>query len=103
MPQKGTGVTADAVGAASRPELEIEINRELLARMDEAGVSRDHWRILLTAGMGFFTDAYDLFIIGVAMTLISSEWGIASWQKSLVSSLALLTSAAGAVFFGRIA
>jgi PHS family inorganic phosphate transporter-like MFS transporter len=96
-------VTIDAVRAASRPDLDIEINRELLAEMDEAETSRDHWKILITAGMGFFTDAYDLFIIGVAMTLITSEWGIASWQKSLVSSLALLTSAAGAVFFGRIA
>jgi MFS family permease len=34
---------------------------------------------------------------------MASEWSIASWQKSLVSSLALLASAAGAVFFGRIA
>jgi MFS family permease len=96
-------VSTDAVPAAGRPHLDVEINRDLLAEMDEAETSREQWRILLTAGMGFFTDAYDLFIIGVAMTLISSEWGIASWQKSLVSSLALLTSAAGAVFFGRIA
>lgn len=32
-----------------------------------------------------------------------SEWGIAGRQKSFVSALALLTSAAGALFFGRIA
>jgi MFS transporter, PHS family, inorganic phosphate transporter len=31
------------------------------------------------------------------------EWHIASYQKSLLSSLALLTSAAGAVVFGRLA
>jgi PHS family inorganic phosphate transporter-like MFS transporter len=96
-------MTNDAVRADGRPEHEIEINRQLLTRMDEAPTSREHWRILLTAGMGFFTDAYDLFIIGVAMSLIASEWSIAGWQKSLVSSLALLTSAGGAVFFGRIA
>jgi MFS family permease len=53
--------------------------------------------------MGFFTDAYDLFVIGVAATMIVSEWHIASYQTSLLSSLALLTSAAGAVFFGHIA
>jgi hypothetical protein len=53
--------------------------------------------------MGFFTDAYDLFVIGVAATMIVSEWHIASYQTSLLSSLALLTSAAGAVFFGPIA
>ena len=96
-------MTTDAVRAAGRPGHHVEINRELLAEMDEAKASRDHWKILVTAGMGFFTDAYDLFIIGIAMSLMASEWSIASWQKSLVSSLALLASAAGAVFFGRIA
>ena len=31
--------------------------------------------------MGFFTDAYDLFVIGIAATLISSSgtWIRASW------------------------
>jgi len=53
--------------------------------------------------MGFFADAYDLFIIGVAAALITAERHIASYQKSLLSSLALLTSAAGAVVFGRLA
>ena len=54
-------------------------------------------------GHGFFADAYDLFIIGVAATLITAGWHIAGYQKSLLSSLALLTSAAGAVVFGRLA
>jgi len=53
--------------------------------------------------MGFFADAYDLFIIGVAATLITAQWHIPGYQKSLLSSLALLTSAAGAVVFGRVA
>jgi PHS family inorganic phosphate transporter-like MFS transporter len=53
--------------------------------------------------MGFFTDAYDLFVIGVVASILTSEWHIASYQKSLVSSLALLTAAGGAIFFGRIA
>jgi PHS family inorganic phosphate transporter-like MFS transporter len=53
--------------------------------------------------MGFFTDAYDLFIIGVVASMVVTEWHISSSQKSLLSSVALLTSAVGAVFFGRIA
>lgn len=53
--------------------------------------------------MGFFTGAYDLFIIGVAATIITAQWHIAGHQKSLLSSLALLTTAAGAIVFGRIA
>jgi hypothetical protein len=71
--------------------------------MDEAATGREHWKILLTSGMGFFTDAYDLFIIGVVATMVTKEWHIASYQKTLLSSLALLTSAVGAVVFGHIA
>jgi PHS family inorganic phosphate transporter-like MFS transporter len=53
--------------------------------------------------MGFFTEAYDLFVIGVVAILVTSEWHIAGYQKSLLGSLALLTSAAGAIDFGRMA
>jgi MFS transporter, PHS family, inorganic phosphate transporter len=79
------------------------VSRELLAQMDEATTGREHWKILITSGMGFFTDAYDLFIIGVVAAMIKTEWHITSSQKSLLSSLALLTSAIGAIAFGRIA
>jgi len=79
------------------------ISRELLERLDEAPTSREHWRILFISGMGFFTDAYDLFVIGVVATLVTSQWHITGYEKSLLTSLALITSAAGAITFGRIA
>ena len=93
----------DVVTRAANPDHDVPVSRELLSRMDEASTTGEHWKILLTAGMGFFTDAYDLFIIGVVTTLIGSEWHIGSYQKSLLSSLALLTSAVGAVVFGKVA
>jgi MFS family permease len=93
----------DAVGRAVDPGKDVRVSRELLAQMDEAATGPEHWKILLTSGMGFFTDAYDLFIIGVAASIITKEWHIASYQKSLLSSLALLTSAVGAVVFGHVA
>jgi MFS family permease len=93
----------DAVSQAFDPDRDVTVSRDLLAEMDEASTSGEHWKILLTSGMGFFTDAYDLFIIGVAVSLVQTEWHIAGYQKSLVSSLALLTSAIGAVVFGQVA
>jgi MFS transporter, PHS family, inorganic phosphate transporter len=93
----------DAVSQAFDPDRDATVSRELLAEMDEASTGSEHWKILLTSGMGFFTDAYDLFIIGVAVSLVQTEWHIAGYQKSLVSSVALLTSALGAVVFGQIA
>lgn len=71
--------------------------------MDDAGISREHWKIMFISGMGFFTDAYDLFIIGVVMSLIQPIWHTGKVEESLVNSTALLASALGALLFGRVA
>ncbi len=76
---------------------------DLLARMDEAAISRFHWKIMFISGMGFFTDAYDLFIIGVVMEMLKHEWRITPGVEGLVTSTALLASAVGAILFGRVA
>jgi MFS transporter, PHS family, inorganic phosphate transporter len=93
----------DVITRAARPDEAVDISPQLLKEMDEAGTGREHWQILLTSGMGFFTDAYDLFIIGVALKLMKDEWAISTFQKATVASLALLTSAAGALVFGKVA
>lgn len=95
--------TTTALGSSVEPDHDDRVTRELLAQLDESPTSREHWKILITSGMGFFTDAYDLFVIGVVAEILTKQWHIASFQKSLVSSLALLTSAAGAVVFGKVA
>jgi len=76
---------------------------DVLEKMDAAGVAKLHWRIMFISGMGFFTDAYDLFIIGVVMSLLSEQWRISPTAEGLVTSTALLASAVGAVAFGRVA
>src|ERR1700679_653478 len=96
-------MTSTTAERAFEPQGDGHMTREMLAQLDEAPTSREHWKILFISGMGFFTDAYDLFVIGVVATLVTSEWHITSTQKSLLTSLALLTSAAGAIAFGRIA
>jgi hypothetical protein len=53
----------------------------LIAALDEASLSRFHLRAVLVSGMGFFTDAYDLFVIGTASTLIAKDWGLSSGQR----------------------
>lgn len=71
--------------------------------MDEAKPSRLQWKIMLISGMGFFTDAYDLFIIGVVMTMLTPLWHVGKLEEGLVESTALLASAFGALLFGRVA
>ena len=71
--------------------------------LDNAPLSRFHTRSIFTAGMGFFTDAYDLFIIGTATVLIAKQWGLNSTQTGLVNSITLISAFLGAIVFGRIA
>jgi MFS transporter, PHS family, inorganic phosphate transporter len=71
--------------------------------LDNAKISSHHWKIMFISGMGFFTDAYDLFIIGVVMALLRNQWRTGKLEESLVESTALLASAIGALLFGRVA
>src|ERR1700761_8568908 len=73
------------------------------SELDNAGISKTHWKIMFISGMGFFTDAYDLFIIGVVMAMLKHVWSVSKLEESLVESTALLASAFGALLFGRVA
>jgi MFS family permease len=76
---------------------------DMLRELDESAITRTHWKIMFISGMGFFTDAYDLFVIGVVMTMLKEQWQVSPTADGLVTSTALLASAIGAVLFGRIA
>jgi MFS family permease len=71
--------------------------------LDESGITPLHWKIMFVSGMGFFTDAYDLFIIGVVLTLLKSEWNLSAFHVALIGSTALIAAAIGSLVFGRIA
>lgn len=75
----------------------------LIDAMNEAPVSRFHSKAIFVSGMGFFTDAYDLFIIGTASTLISKEWHLTTSQTGLINSMTLLGAFFGAILYGRLA
>jgi MFS family permease len=76
---------------------------DILSRMDDSKITKQHWKIMFISGMGFFTDAYDLFIIGVVISILKDEWHPSPWAVGLVTSTALLAAAFGAVIFGRVA
>ena len=78
-------------------------SRDLIAALDEASLSRFHLRAVVTSGMGFFTDAYDLFVIGIASALISTQWHLSSGRLALLNSTMLAAAFLGAFVFGRLA
>lgn len=72
----------------------------LLRVLDEAPVTRYHWRTVITTGLGFFTDAYDLFIIGTVTVWLTTLWRLDRWELAAINSSALLTAVAGCLVFG---
>ena len=71
--------------------------------LDDAPTSRFHHRAVFISGMGFFTDAYDLFVIGTVAALVKVQWNLSTTQTSWVTGSAILGAFVGAFVFGRLA
>jgi len=60
-------------------------------------------RALLVSGIGFFTDAYDLFAIGIVSTLLKGQWHLGADDLALLNAVMLGAAFLGATAFGRLA
>ena len=76
---------------------------DLVAALDEASLGRTHMRAVVASGVGFFTDAYDLFVIGIASALITKDWNLSTGQLAVLNSTMLAAAFLGALVFGRYA
>ncbi len=85
-------------GLASEPSSGV------FTALDEGGVRGFHIRTLIVSGMGFFTDAYDLFVIGALLPVIAIYFGISSFSLNyaFISSSALFGAIIGPIIFGPI-
>src|SRR5947209_3122380 len=81
----------------------ISSAKSVLAALDNSSLSSFHLRAMITSGMGFFTDAYDLFIIGVALAILTPLWHLNALEISLLGSTSLIAAALGSVIFGWLA
>src|ERR1700761_3116880 len=70
---------------------------------DAAAPRRLRRRTVLVSGIGFFTDAYDLFVIGIVSVLHKGQWHLGTGQLSLLNAVMLGAAFLGALFFGRLA
>ncbi len=94
-------LAADAATAATSDEGPAAATVHSL--LDDAPTSRFHHRAVLISGMGFFTDAYDLFVISTVATIVATQWHLSTTQTSWVTGSAILGAFVGAFTFGRIA
>ena len=85
-----------------RPGISSE-SRRILSALDTTRVQRFHFRTIVVAGMGFFTDAYDLFVISLVIPiLVALQPGgtIGKSELALLGAAALMGAAVGQVLFG---
>jgi PHS family inorganic phosphate transporter-like MFS transporter len=83
-----------------------ERRRRALARIDEAPFSWRHVRAVIVAGVGFFTDSYDIFAINLAVSML----GVVFWQGAVSdpgkipssSDTAIKVSTSGGTVLGQL-
>jgi PHS family inorganic phosphate transporter-like MFS transporter len=82
-------------------------NDGILKALDGAHTQRYHLKTVIVAGMGFFSDAYDLFVISLVLPILAfvyfPETGIPSWELAAVAAAALFGAMVGQVLFGTLA
>ncbi|MCE5387637.1 MAG: MFS transporter [Acidithiobacillus sp.] len=76
---------------------------DISAALNAARFSPFHLKAMWASSMGFFTSAYDLFIIGTALVLIKDQWHLSADEVGLVGSISLIATFVGAYFFGFMA
>ncbi len=70
--------------------------------LENSRLMRSHIRIMLIAGMSFFTDAYDLFIIGIVLLIVKGIFSLTSLQIGMLASAALFGATTGPIIFGYL-
>jgi len=80
------------------------MNRSPFSSIDSLKLTFNHIKIWYTSGMGFFTDAYDLFIIGAIIDIFEAYklpgFQLNSFYEGILASSAIITAVLGQIVFG---
>ena len=86
-----------------------EMKENIFESSDSTKFNRGHLKVWFTAGMGFFTDAYDLFIIGIVLIILEGQgtsFSISTGNPyvgaGLIGSSAIIAAIFGQLIFGRL-
>ncbi|KAF9223533.1 phosphate permease [Gyrodon lividus] len=96
-PEKGQGTTS----------VLNDRRRAALAEIDNAPFSWFHVKVCLVAGVGFFTDAYDIFAISIAASMLGYVYGkggaLTTWQSTGLKAATPVGNLVGQLVFGWLA
>ena len=72
--------------------------------VEDVKMNKFHWKTVLIAGTGSFTDGYDLTSVAIVLGLIAKDFSfsVSSNQAALLTSSALLGTIVGAFLFGYL-
>src|SRR5438034_4983482 len=63
-------------------------------------ITRQQWRTLVAAQLGWMLDAMDVMLYSFALTAIRSEFQLSGASAGALAALPFVTSAAGGMLFG---
>jgi MFS family permease len=66
-------------------------------------ITRDQWKTLVAAQLGWMLDAMDVMLYAFALGAIQKEFGLSSAQAGALASVTLIASAFGGIGFGILA
>ena len=75
----------------------------LSQRLDTLPLSRIHWKIVLTCGLGWFFDAMDAGIIAFVLAALLKKWHLSPEQVGWIGSIGLFGMFCGALMSGAMA
>lgn len=73
---------------------------EIIGRLEQAPVSRFHYKLLFATGLGWLFDAMDTGIIAFVLPALAKTWGLTPAQMGYIGSMGLVGMALGAVLAG---
>jgi len=76
----------------------IEMSEEL----ENMPMNISHIKVMLISGISFFTDAYDLFVIGIILIILRPIFSLSTFQLGMLASAALFGAVIGPLIFGTI-
>ena len=77
--------------------------KTLSQRLDELPLSRLHWKIVVTCGLGWLFDAMDAGIIAFVLAVLLKQWSLTPDQVGTIASIGLAGMFAGALTSGTLA
>lgn len=71
--------------------------------LDLKSITREQWKALVAAQLGWMLDAMDVMLYAFALGAIQKEFGLSSAQAGALASVTLIASALGGIGFGVLA